>query len=203
MKDLKTTLLIILCIIVLFLCFYFPNKIAEMRHTQGSLYELTANTQQKEEFYYLNFDLNNQMTGLIAPSISCIKSNKSEYLLSELVNEKPLLIYRYTNAGCSPCYIAELKLFHKVFSDNYDLARVFCSYQTELEFVTSKKINKIKFPYYRITLEAFDWKLEEYNSSYYFVLHPDMKISHIYVPNKEYPELSIQYLEGVKRFLSE
>ena len=202
MKDKKTTLIITLCVIILFLCFYLANKITEMKHTQNSLSEFTVNTQMKEDFYYINFDINNKMTGKIAPSIACVEPNKGEFLLSELVKNKPVLIYRYTNKNCDPCYVAELKLFHKEFSD-YDLVRVLCSYFTENEFVTSKRINKIKFPIYSIFFDAFDWKVEEYNSSYYFVLHPNMQISHIYIPNREYPELSKQYLEGVKRFLSE
>jgi hypothetical protein len=56
---------------------------------------------------------------------------------------------------------------------------------------------------YYIDNDSFSWKIEELYKPYCFVLHPNMKISHIYVPNKDYPELNKQYFEGVKRFLSE
>ena len=66
-----------------------------------------------------------------------------------------------------------------------------------------KNIQKIKIPTYFIPSDTLNWKAEESGKPYYFVLHPDMKISHIYVPDKNFPEQNKHYLEGVKRFLSE
>ncbi len=203
MKDIKKLLLIVLCIIVLFLCFYFPNKIVEIKHAHGSLSEFVADVQMKEEFHQLNFELNHKMTGLIAPDVFCAKNGNDGELLSKMPDNRPLLIYRYTHKSCTPCYVEDLEMLQSAFSDNVELLRVLCSYQTERDFVVFKKIHQTKLPAYHIPVHAFDWTVENYEKPYCFVLHPDMKISHVYVPNKVYPAFNKQYLEGVKRFLSE
>jgi hypothetical protein len=203
MKDRKTVLLVISCTALLFLFFYLSNKITEMRHAWNSLSEFTANVQEKEEFYRLHFDLNNKMAGLIAPDVFCIKSSTEENLLSEMVKDQPLLIYRYTHKNCNTCYLEELKALQEDFPDYFDFISVLCSYQSDKELLIHKRTHKIELPLYNVPFDAFNWITEEHNSPYYFVLHPNMKISNIYVPNKAYPEMNKMYLEGIKRFLSD
>ncbi|MDR2969857.1 MAG: hypothetical protein LBV32_09695 [Tannerellaceae bacterium] len=174
----------------------------EVKHVHNSLSEFVAEIQMEEEFYQLNFDLNNKMTGLVVPDIFCTKSRNERYLLSEIPESRPLLIYRYSHKNCTPCYIEDLEMLQEEFSDSFDLLMVLCSYQTERDFVIFKRLHQKKLPGYHIPIHAFDWIVEDYGNPYYFVLHPDMKISHVYVPNKIYPEFNRQYLEGVKRFLS-
>jgi len=202
MKDFKTISLILVSVII-FLLFYFPNKITKMKHTQDILSEFTSGSQIKEEFYNFNFEINNKMTGLTSPDIICKENKTDEVKLSALVEKKPLLLYRYADINCNTCYEAELKALQEEFSESPNLVSVICSYRVDQEFIVFKKINKIRVPLFRIDPDAFSWDVENYLNPYYFVLHPDMKISHIYVPNKVFPELNKQYLEGVKRFLSE
>jgi hypothetical protein len=174
-----------------------------MRHAWNSLSEFTANVQEKEEFYRLHFDLNNKMAGLIAPDVFCIKSSTEENLLSEMVKDQPLLIYRYTHKNCNTCYLEELKALQEDFPDCFDFISVLCSYQSDKELLIHKRTHKIKLSLYNVPFDAFNWIVEDYNEPYYFVLHPNMKISNIYVPNKAYPEMNKMYLEGIKRFLSD
>ena len=205
MKDIKTGLLLVACAVILFLCFYFPNVIMEKNNAYKILSNFTASIQVKNEMNYFNFEINNKMTGLKAPDVLYSKTKKDpkEKYLSELVRQKPLLIYRYADINCSDCYEIELKALQAEFAGTPELAIVLCSYRMDQEFIVFKKLNQIKLPLYRVDSDAFDWIIESYGNPYYFVLHPDMKISHIYVPNKVFPDLNKQYLEGVKRFLSE
>ena len=87
--------------------------------------------------------------------------------------------------------------------ENIDYIKVFCSFTNErgLRLLINK--HEVKLSAFLIPFNAFDWPAEESHEPYYFVLHPNMKISYIYVPDKKYPELNKQYLEGIKRFLSE
>jgi len=156
------------------------------------------------DFYAFNFELNSKMNGLTASDVLYMetKNDKKDRYLSDLVCKKPLLIYRYADVNCNTCYEAEIKVLQQEFSDYPQLIAILCSYKIDQEFIVFKKINQIQLPLYRISSDAFNWTVEDYGNPYYFVLHPDMKISHVYVPNKSYPELNKQYLEGVKRFLS-
>jgi len=205
MKDIKTFLLIIICTIFLLFLFYYKNKITEKDNAYGILSHFTASVQMRDEIYYFNFELNNKMTGLFAPNIyySETKDNKKGNYLVDFVKNKPILIYRYSDINCTTCYETEIKELQAEFINNPELSIILCSYRIDQEFLVFKRINQIKLSLYRINSDAFDWEVEKYGNPYYFVLHPNMKISHIYVPNKSYPELNKQYLEGVKRFLSE
>ena len=108
MKDFKTILLIIACVIILFLSFYFPNKITEIKNTQYHSSEFITNAQIKEDFYYINFDLNNKMSGITSPDLLYTENDSDSKLLSEKVREKPLLFYRYRFVGPARTYSVDV-----------------------------------------------------------------------------------------------
>ena len=207
MKDIKIIMLVFTCSIILFLCFYFPNKITEMQNTQKKLSDLIGDLQTKNEFHSINFELNNNLSGIIAPDLFCIGNKIDKKKLSELTVGRKTLIFRHIidNTNCNSCNQNEheLKAFNDAFIETSDLAIILSSYDSNRDFLLFKKDNDLSISIFNIPLEAFDWVAEKNKKSYYFVLHSDMKISHIYVPNKEFPDLNKQYLEGVKRFLSE
>ena len=127
--------------------------------------------------------------------------NSNQFSLSELSTTNPILIYRYSELNCNTCYETETILLKSIFEHYQNKVVILCSYEMKQHFITFKRINRISFPIYRISKDAFDWELEEYSEPYYFVLHSDMRVSRIYMPNINYPELNKQYLEGIKRFL--
>ena len=204
-KDIKSLLLIITCTIILFLAFYFPNIIIEKENAYNFLSAFAANVQKKEEIIFYNFEINYKMTGLISPNIlyTSTKGDIESKFLSELVRNKPLLFYRYADVNCNICYETEIKALQEAFVYTPELTGILCSYIIERDLINFKRLNVIKLSMYRIDSDAFNWEVEQNGNPYYFVLHPDMKISHIYVPNKDYPALNKQYLEGVKRFLQD
>ena len=199
MNDFKSILIVALIVIILFLCFYFPNKIAQLEYDNFS--EFAGDIQMKEDFYQLNLKLNYQMTGLSAPDVFYEEREKETKTLSELVKNKPLLIYRYSELHCNTCYETEIEALQKAFEYSPNLVSILCSYHVERTFIMFKRMNEIKIPLYRIAMDTLKWTAEKYGNPYYFVLHPDMKISHIYFPNKAYPKINKQYLENVKSFL--
>ena len=203
MKDIKTWTLLGACSVILFLVVYFPNKITEKQNAYHHLLEFTGNLQMKEDVYLFNFEINNKIQGLIAPDVPCsatgVGAEVKINLLSDVVQHKPILLYRYKDINCSTCYEVAIKELQTEFADKQELAGILCSYKVDKDLTSFRKLNVIKLPMFRISHDAFDWEVEQYGNPYYFVLHPDMKISNIYVPNKAYPEMNKQYLEGVKR----
>jgi hypothetical protein len=167
-----------------------------------SLSKTAGNLQIKEEFYHLNLELGNEMNGLRAPEASCFKHRKDSTLLSKLVKTKPVLVLRYSSTNCNTCYEKALNDMTDVFGETVQSTIVLCSYLVERDFLIFKRVNQIKYPIYRIESDAFDWTVESYNIPYYFVLHPDMKISNVYIPNKSFPEMNGAYLESIKRLFN-
>ena len=203
MKNFKIFLLVTICVLSTLLNFYFLNKITEAKHTLTHLSELYVDLSIKQESYNLNFGLNNTITAITFPNVFCIDNSKEEKKLTEIVKGKSKLIFRYTVNNCSKCHEDEIKLLQEVFDDTPESAIILCSYLVIKDFLVFKRVNALKISIYNILFDAFDKEIEELNKPYYFVLHPNMKVSHIFVPNNGFPEMSKQYLEGVKKYLSE
>ena len=204
-NEIKTFLLIIALIIIVVGVFYILNSRTEISHAQKQLNHLSncTHSHEKDEFIELNFETNREMTGLIAPDILYSELNKDDKRLSDIAKKRHILIYRFSDRNCSTCFQEELKSLLRILPENCDFVKVLCSYQSPRDLQIFKNDNAINLPAYLIPYNAFDWLVEEKNKPYYFVLHPDMKISHIYVPDVRYPELNKQYIEGVMRLLAE
>jgi hypothetical protein len=180
MKKYRHVLLLLPTAVLSYLCFYYPNKITRLEQADKVMSEFTVNMQIREDFYNLNFDMDRKMTGLKAPDILCTGWRKNAGQLSELTKGRPVLIFKYSELNCSTCYEESIKELQDIFRDFPESARIICAYNIERDFIAFKKINIIKLDIYRISHDSFNWIAEEYNNPYYFVLHPDMKISNIY-----------------------
>jgi len=158
----------------------------------------------EDEFFFRekNDELNQRLSGRQLANITCMDSARNMFSLSDLT-DKSTLIFHFSEHHCGVCYEDEIRMLQAFFADNFHSILILCSYESYRSFMFFLRMNQIRFPVYRIEHRVIEWELNEYGYPYYFVLHPDMKISHIYIPNKAYPESNKQYLEGVKRFLLE
>lgn len=197
MRNYKTKLLIACCIMLLLLSFYLLNQKQKSTLAQITLSNFVSNLQVKEDFYQTNFKVGNDMNGLYAPDIECLESYYTKKL-SELVKEKPVLICVY-KVECNTCKKNELNELQEVFQNIPGSVYILGSYLIRRQIYVYANEQQINISVLGISPDSFDWKAETYNQPYFFILHPDMKISHVYFPSKEYSELNKQYLEGVKR----
>lgn len=200
MKNVKTKILLIGCILLLLLAFYLLNQNQKAMQVQSTLSGFITNLQAKEDFYRTNFKIGNDMNGLYASDIVCLENYHAKKM-SELVKEKPVLICIY-KMECSSCAKNELNELQEIFRNNLESVYILCSHIIKRQIYVYAKEQKINIPILGISPDSFKWEAENYNKPYCFVLHPDMKISHVYFPSKEYPDLNKQYLEGVKRLFN-
>lgn len=147
-----------------------------------------------------NFRLNAKMRGLKALDIMCEQSGK-KISLSEIVQDGPVLIYRYSDVNCSACVENEFHTLRQYFKTNPSKVAIFCSYERESDIEGFRRTNLLKYPVYKAGMKAFSWDADLYDRPYYFVLHRDMKVSDFYIPEMEYVEDSKEYLAGVERLL--
>jgi peroxiredoxin len=168
---------------------------------QKAIIEQLDKAQVLCNFYANNFDVANKMKGLTAPEINCEEYRKTSVKLSDIAQKGQLLVFRYAEINCSTCYEIAIKSIQTVFADDDSSVVLLCSYTNDKDLFTFKRMNKIHYPTYRIASEAFNWLAEEYNMPYFFVLEPDMTISDIFMPNRNFPEITRSYLESIKRNL--
>lgn len=147
-----------------------------------------------------NFELNYMTTGLYAKDVIC-QTKEQQFLLSEIVGNNSVLVYRYSDINCNTCIEAEIEVLQNIFKVNFKSILILCSYNIDRDFYMFKKINKIKFPIYKIEYNSFDWLPEKDKNPYCFILHPDLKISNIYIPDKSFPIMNEMYLNAVKRLI--
>jgi hypothetical protein len=197
-KNILFLIFLISCTIFSLL-FYFLNRQIELDNNRHKWEE----SEKELRFIEMNEELNKKLANNFIQNVICEDIEANQCFLASLVSPNPKLIYRYSEINCNDCFESDLALLQEFFSDEKQKIVILCSYQNRKYLVEFKKMNRIELPIYRILKDTFNWKLEKYGESYYFVLHPDMKVSHIFVPNKDFPELNKQYLESVKRFLSE
>jgi hypothetical protein len=154
------------------------------------------------ELYKLGKSLNDQFSGRIAPDIVCRDSTKHTVNLSDLIAGKKTLIYYYSELHCSSCYEKQLELLEKSFSETTYPVIVLASYSSHRHFSVYIKNTPYNLPVYQIEHKVFDRFVEDRGTPYCFVLNPDMTAAYFYIPN-DYPEINKQYLERIKKLLSD
>jgi hypothetical protein len=153
-------------------------------------------------FNRMNEELNNQLTYASVPNISIEDTLSNVCLLSELVSQNPVLVFRYSGLNCGTCYGVEIIALQNIFSREDQQIAILSSYKEKRHFTAYRKDFGIDFPFYLIPQDAFDWILEDYGSPYYFVLHPDLTVSHIFIPDIVLTDLNKQYVKKIKKLLS-
>lgn len=184
--------------VAVFCLLFYLNSKTEVTSSEIQQEQLAKENEISEKLCRMNFEYNYSMLGLSAPDVPF----KTGHLSVLVANNKSKLMYRYKDINCHTCYDTELKNLNVVFNNEYDKAVILCSYRNERDFIVFKKMNFIKFLIFKIDAAAFDWPVENHPSPYYFVLHPDMSVSNVFIPEKSRPELTELYLTGVKRLLS-
>lgn len=197
--DRWKVLSIILSMLLMTLLLYCLNQSEKIKHSQIEFYDnmCKIDTLMVHKF---NFELNCQTMGMYAKDVKCCTKSE-QFLLSEIVKDRPVLVFRYSDINCNTCIEAEIEALQKVFKTDLQSILILCSYNIDKDFYTFKKVNKINCPIYKIDHNSFDWAPEEYKNPYCFVLHPTLKVSDIYVPDKSFPQMNENYLNGIKRFI--
>lgn len=202
----KSIILDVFCVALILLNLHFLNTITDLKHAQKELNGFCANLQQQIGFHQLNFELNSIVSGDSSTDFLLgSRFGRSGFQLSELVKEKPILVCRYSDKMCSSCtqgIFTELIAMRDFFEDTKISLVILSSSAFMGELSIFNRKNDIEFPNYSIDNNYFNWIEDRMTSPYCFILHPDLKISNIYIFDRAFPELNKQYLESVKRLLN-
>jgi hypothetical protein len=153
-------------------------------------------------FYSFNFKLNNTTAGTRLKNVECVSNNKQTDLYT-LINGQPRFIYRYTELHCSACVELAMEELNNLFGNSPEKIILLTSHTSDRNFSVFKIVNEIQFPAYKINFDSFDWLPEKLNNPYCFILHPDMRVSEVYMPDKNLSELNHSYFKKIKQLLSD
>ncbi|MCD8042919.1 MAG: hypothetical protein LUH10_07620 [Tannerellaceae bacterium] len=146
-----------------------------------------------------NYSLNINHTGMIIDDIALNYGLLSTFLYER---KKPVLIFRIIESNCDLCYNHEMDIIKEYYGDTFmeDNIMIFGSFTYDRNLNMLLKRRKLNIVSENIPYMEEN-PLDELNFPYYFILNPDMKISNIYIPDKTFPDLTIEYLESIKRLL--
>jgi len=194
---LSTVALVLICVVI------FRNiKLKKDRDVLQNINNSLTEKTNTLSFYETNFEISAKLMGQELNDIKCESSEKNGSVdLKALIGDSPVFVCRYSDINCNVCIEAIFEQLNVKLGDAPDKVLVLCSYGIRRDFVAIKKINKVKFPIYKIKHEELNLLPEEYNVPYCFILNPNMTITYIHIPDKNFPHLNELYFDGIKRLL--
>lgn len=127
-----------------------------------------------------------------------IVKKKNELIsIKSLAGNSKKMVFRYSALGCQPCVDEQFRLLEE-YADGIGRSNILIisSYRDEFAANNFKRINKTSFEIFN--LESMEIEIEKYGFPYYFLLLPDMKVSKVFIPVKEIPEMTEKYFELIK-----
>ena len=118
-------------------------------------------------------------------------------LLSNLVGEKPKLVFRYSQLNCNICVDSQMD-FVKKFANKYgyDKLIMVSNYKFKKNIFQFKTLNNINNEIYNI--EVLDSALDILNIPYYFILDKDCHPTKFHFPEKIFPENTKEYFKSIE-----
>lgn len=158
----------------------------------------TTNNTKVEQMKSEKFVFELYMKQLIQESIisNCnfINNNSIELLNQSQINE-PTLVYRYSALGCNECIEygnKKLEAYFKNYKNNKSILFVISDYVPKFN-------NEIQYTnYLDLQKNKLDIPIEDSNIPFYCILYNNC-VSHIFIPDKNYPEYTDLYLQEIKR----
>lgn len=189
--------IIILCIvnILLSILCYSVFKKGHQRSNTEFQSELTRKTEILERDFKVRL-LNDNLR--IDPNVEVMSLDKKRYPLTQILNEGPHLIVRFSERHCEECvsYIL-LKILRLTNVKSWNKKIILlASYQNQNALSVLMKKMAIKYPVYLI--ENLSIPSEEFNFPYCFILDKSMHINHVFFPDKYEFQLTNTYLELIE-----
>lgn len=123
--------------------------------------------------------------------------------LKELVGNKPRLILRYSHIDCEVCVDSVVSQIHRITKrEKLPELLILTDIYTERDFLIKTRNKKYAFATYGLPGTNLGLPLENKNLPFLFVLTPDFKATKIFVPFKEVPYQTTEYLKEIFRYLN-
>jgi hypothetical protein len=163
--------------------------------------KLYAKAIESLTFYKMSYDVTIAMRKDTVKNIVC-KNRQQEAPLYELIPKSPVLIYKYSDSSCTPCFEKDIKATGTCFKGIENNVIILCEAHSERNLRLFLSENRLNFTVLVMPSNSFQWEIENHGNHYFFVMYPNGKLSDVFIPDKDNPKLTDEYLESVKYFLT-
>ena len=155
---------------------------------------------------YTNFIVRNiiESDNFTLPSYYKLKDEQGNGHSIDSIFINPLLVFRFSELNCEYCIKTEIELINKLKCRNKIIGLATFS-NNRLLLMAKKKYN-INFPVYSIPFQDCDLLpeiLEEDGNPYLFVMSSNMQSKHVFLPDKIFPEISMEYYNAICNILDD
>ncbi|MFA9189560.1 hypothetical protein [Flavobacterium magnesitis] len=204
MKNNTIKYLVLTTITIILFALYYTYKIKNDGYQDAIIFEKKINekdnTIKDRETFYQNIILATKRNEnlKLAENLRLINID-GDTLLAKDVSFKNKIVLRYSILNCSDCVDEEFNILEKnksLFSDNL----IIMTYHENLRsFIMDwKKLQKMginNVNLYLLVDNNIGIPLEKENIPYYFYLGNDLSMTNFFIPLREYPHLSNNYLK--------
>lgn len=125
--------------------------------------------------------------------------NDSITYLHNLVESDFKFIFKYTELSCVSC----LNLINNYLSPELKSKfTILTSYKEQRTLDVFARMNKINYPIYNLYEQKVNIPLDKTNVPYLFVLDNDLRVNYIFIPDKDFPEITTSYLNRISKLIS-
>lgn len=118
--------------------------------------------------------------------------------LSKIKPKGVTLVFRYSILGCTTCIDEAILKVKDFLSQNPDIKIItLATYTLPSDLRKFKRLNKEFKQIYHV--ESLDLPIEESGVPYFFLLDDEMKISNTFIIRKEFSDLTLEYLNIIKK----
>lgn len=204
MKTHITKYIVLTTVTVILFAFYYTNKIKNNGHQDTITFEKKINQKddviKDKETFYQNLILATKRNENLKLSKNLKLINiDGDTLLAKDLSFKNKIVLRYSILNCGDCVDEEFNILEKnksLFSDNL----IIITYHKNLRsfLMDWKKLQKMGIDNVNLYLlldNDIGIPLEKENIPYYFYLANDLSMTNFFIPLREYPHLSNNYLK--------
>lgn len=110
------------------------------------------------------------------------------------------MIFKYSELNCNVCIDSQIIIVKKLANIISPQKIIFLSsYNQNSNLYRFKRLNSIKSEIYNIH-DGLGLNIDTLNVPYYFIMSPECRISNVFIPDKMDMEMTIRYIETIKRY---
>ncbi|MBO9152190.1 hypothetical protein ACFOTA_08230 [Chitinophaga sp. GCM10012297] len=147
---------------------------------------------------YISFIIENELRKLDS-SLTLQDTTLRKFSLEEFLDDQQKLIFRFSNKDCKPCMdfvFTELKAEFKDSLDYY--VRVVTDSDSEREYRIKASSGEWDVPVWNIIGRNMGLTIEGNGIPFLFVLGKDQSVGKVFIPLKEFPEVTEAYLSHIR-----
>lgn len=189
-------LYVLLCINILLLFLFYRNN--KIRTEERELQTQKCNKYAMESLLLQNDAISSrQGTYFLSPNMILHSDRGDSVKLADIKREKFMLVVRYSTLCCSTCVDDILSQVKNFIAKNEDIdILLLTTYRTMEDKSTFKRIKKIFPKVYNVF--TLNFSIEQDIIPYIFLIDDRFQVIDIFIPRKEFPELTDKYLDIIK-----